>query len=186
MQSLCRVEARNPHVAGAVAHQGLVGLLLVRPVLVTGDALVVDAHLLGRLDVVVDDHAAAAGDERAADFDGREPVEVEVCDQRVVEAQLDVCDVLDAGFNVATARSRQRRGRAPDDVVHDREVVRGQVPDDVDVALEEAEVDSDGVEVEQVSYTAVGDDLFYLANSARVDEGVIHHQREAARFGQLD
>src|SRR5205085_10436908 len=124
----------------------------------------------------VDDHATAAGDERAADFDGREPVEVEVGDERVVEAELDVGDVLQARLDVATARSHQARGPPPDDVVHDREVVRREVPDDVEVVLEEAEVDAHGVEVEQVADLPGRDDLLDAAHRARVDEGVVNHQ----------
>src|ERR1043166_5366094 len=186
VQRLGRVELRNPHVAGAVADQSLVGLLFVAAAFVAGDALVVDANLLGRLDVVVDDHAAAAGDERAADFDGREPVEVEVGDQRVVEAELHVGDVLKARLDVATAGRHQRCGLAPDDVIHDGEVVRGQVPDDVHVVLEQAEVDAHRVEVEQVADLPRRDQLLDAAHRARVDEGVVNHQGEAARFGQRD
>src|ERR1043165_5260867 len=186
VQRLGRVELGNPHVAGAVADQSLVGLLFVAAAFVAGDALVVDANLLGRLDVVVDDHAAAAGDERAAGFEGREPVEGEVGDQRVVEAELHVGDVLKARLDVATAGRHQRCGLAPDDVIHDGEVVRGQVPDDVNVVLEESEVDADGVEVEKVADLARRDQLLDAAHRARVEEGVVNHQGEAARFGQRD
>jgi hypothetical protein len=71
---------------------------------VHGDALVVDLDLLARLQVVVDDHLAAAADQGAADLDRRQPVDVEVGDQAVFEEEGEEGDVGGLALDVAHPR----------------------------------------------------------------------------------
>ena len=123
------------HVAGAVRHQDLPARLLVG--LVEVHALVVDANLLARVHVVVDQHLLLAADEHLPDFYRRQPVDVEVAQQAVVEVHGDVGDVLVLKVGDASAVGRHRDRALVDQVVHDRQVVRRQVPDDVGVLLKE-------------------------------------------------
>ena len=60
-------------------------------------------------------------------------------------------------------------------VVHDREVVRGEVPQHVEVGLEQAEVDPDRVEVEDAAELSTRDEVTNLADRARAHERVIDH-----------
>ena len=102
------VELRRPHVAGAVADQHLVDASRRRLVAVEGDALVVDLDLFARLEVVVDDHLAAAADQRAAHLHRRQPVHVDVGDQVALEEQRQIGDVLRLAGDVADAGRRDR------------------------------------------------------------------------------
>ena len=119
-----------------------------------GDAAVVDLDLLARLQVVVDDHLAAAADQRAPHLDRREPVDVDVRDQAVVEEAGQVRDVLRPARRRAPCRSRDRRRPLRRAGVHDREVVDRQIPEHVDVALEQPQVDAHRVEVVELAELA--------------------------------
>src|SRR5207237_6984651 len=72
------------------------------------------------------------------------------------------------------------------DEVEDREVVWRQVPQDVDVALDQAQVDAYGVDVEEVAQGAGGDQVADLLHCGRVAVGVVAHEDPLAALGQLD
>jgi hypothetical protein len=102
----------------------------------------------------------------------------------VVQGEIRHLDQPAAGVGGAGHRHRDRhRGGEVDE---DREVVRGEVPEDVDVRLEEAEVHPDRIEVIEIPHLAAVDDLLHLAHGARVDERVVDHQHEALPVGQLE
>ena len=185
-ERLAHVQLRRPHVAGAVADAHLVDLLAVLlRIAVERDALVVDLDLLARLEVVVDDHAFAAADQRPPHLHRREPVHVDVRDQVVLELQVQVGDVLRLALDVADARRRHRDRLRRQQVVHDRQVVDGEVPQHADVVLEQAEVHAHRVVVVDLA-EAVVDQLAHLADRAGVHEGVVDGQHEAAAIGLVD
>ena len=82
--------------------------------------------------------------------------------------------------DVAEAGRRDRHRLRRQHVVHDRQVVHGQVPEHVDVVLEQPEVHADRVVVVDVAELAVVDELAHLADRAGVDERVIDHEHQAA------
>jgi hypothetical protein len=71
-----------------------------------------------------------------------------------------------------------------DEIVDDRKIVRRQVPQDIDVWLEEPEVYAHRVVVANASQLSGSDDLRNMLNGAREKEGVIDHQRDAATGGE--
>ncbi len=73
-----------------------------------------------------------------------------------------------------------------DEVVHDREVVRREVPEDVDVVLEQAEVHAGRVVVVQLAQGAVVDHLLHAADGAGEQKGVVHHDLEVLALGEFD
>ena len=73
-----------------------------------------------------------------------------------------------------------------DHVVHDRQVMDSEIPHDADIALEKAEVHTNGVVVVQVAELTLGHEVVDLANGARVDECVIDHEGQSARIGNRD
>ena len=77
-------------------------------------------------------------------------------------------------------------GSASDQVVHDGEIVRRQVPDDVDVVLEQAQVDARGIVIEELAEDALVDHLADLADGAGEEEGVIDHDLQILGGGQID
>ena len=73
-----------------------------------------------------------------------------------------------------------------DDVVHDRQIVRREVPHDADVVLKQAEVHARRVEVVERPERAGVDDLADLPDRAAEEEGVVHHDLQVLPLGQLD
>src|SRR5262245_60037563 len=72
--------------------------------------------------------------------------------------------------------------------VHDGDIVRRQVPDDVGVMLEKTKVDADGIEVKDFTDLSAHKVILDFANSAGVDKGVVHHKGEppfVCRFDQV-
>src|SRR5205807_8467246 len=103
--------------------------------------------LFTRLQVVIDDHLAIRAEQCAAHLYRRQPVDVVVGDQLVVEEAGQVCHVDGMPGNVGGARRRHGTGRLAEDVVHDGQVVHGQIPEDIDVVLEQSEIHPHGVVV---------------------------------------
>jgi hypothetical protein len=64
-------------------------------------------------------------------------------------------------------------------VVEDRQVVRGEVPEHVDVPLHQPEVDPHRVEVVQVAEDAAVHQLADLGDRRRVAERVVAHEHQA-------
>ena len=76
------------------------------------------------------------------------------------------------------AHRRHRYRILPDEVVHDRDVVGRQVPHDVHVRLEQAEVDPHGIEVVEIADVARDDQLLHAPHRAREHERVIHREQQ--------
>ena len=181
LQRLGLVHLRRPDVARAVAHEQVVDALLAGD----GDALVVDLDLLVGLEVVPHQHLVAAADQRRPHLHRREPVHVDVREDVVREVDGEERHV-GVAVEVAAARRDHRLRLVADDVVHDGEVVRRQVPHDADVVLEEAEVDARRVEVVERAEGALVDEFADLLHRPREEERVVHHDPQVLPGRQLD
>ena len=165
-QRLGDIEMRRPHVAGPIADHAPDSLSpCVRRLAVKRDALVVDLDLFARLEIVVDDHLLAAADQRAAHLDRRQPVDVDVGDQVALEVQRQIGDVLRLAGDVAHARRGDGHRPLRQDIVHDGQIVDGEVPDDADIVLEQAEIHADRVVIVDVAEAGL-DEFAHLANGA--------------------
>jgi hypothetical protein len=128
-----RVQLGRGHIAHAVLNHflkygfGLFG---------DADALIVDFDFFAGLDVVVNDHLAIAAQQRAADLDRRQPIHVDMGDQILVEEAGHVGDGLAASRQMPDSGSGDRARHTGQKMIHDREVVHGQIPDHVHVGLE--------------------------------------------------
>src|SRR5216117_4096283 len=77
-------------------------------------------------------------------------------------------------------------GRSPNQVIHDRKVMRRQVPHYIRVVLEHAEVDSRGVVVVERAERIVVDQIADLSYRACEQKGMVHHDLEMLTVGELD
>ena len=77
-------------------------------------------------------------------------------------------------------------GETTDEVVHDGEVMGGEVPDDVDIMLEESEVDADAVDEVEISELSLLKEFLHFPNGAAEEERVIDHEDAAGLFGGVD
>ena len=64
--------------------------------------------------------------------------------------------------------------------------MRRQVPDDVHVVLEHAEIDPHAIDKVQIANIAGIKDLFDFLNGPAVDVGVVDHENAADIFRRLD
>lgn len=106
---------------------------------IDGDTLVIHLDLFGRFKIVIDDHLLTASDKRLADLDRGEPVNTDVRDTCTIEEQGDMGHVFRRADHVARSCRRNRNGLLIQDIMDDRNVVYRQIPDHIDVALEQAE-----------------------------------------------
>src|SRR6185312_12077226 len=91
---------------------------------------------------------------------GVQPADVDVGrDAEVVVGQPQVCDVLEPPVRVPRTPGLHRGRRCVQQQVDDGDVVRSEVPDDVDVALVEPEVQPPGVDVEQLPQLSAAHEL---------------------------
>ncbi len=71
-------------------------------------------------------------------------------------------------------------------MVHDGEIVGREIPDHVDIVLKQAEVDSGGIVVIELSERSFLDHLPYAPDGAGEEERVIHHDPEVLAFRQFN
>src|ERR1700730_1738308 len=64
--------------------------------------------------------------------------------------------------------------------------MRSEVPNNVDISLKKPKVYADGIEIEDVAKFARVDQLPHLANSARINERVVHHKSPANPLRSFD
>ena len=99
---------------------------------------------------------ARAADDRGADLGGAQPVDVDVGERAVRQRQRQVAHAGAPGADRvgAVRRHRDRTQILGQDEVEDREVVRREVPEHVDVGLHQPEVDAHRVDVLDVAELA--------------------------------
>ena len=186
LEGLGRLELGDVDVARAVAHEQIVDAVPAVGALEV-DAAVVDLDLLVGVEVVPDEHLLVAADQGLADLDRAEPVDVEMGDESVaLELDGDIGDVFESALEVDGAVGRDGHRLLVDDMVHDRKVVGGQVPDDVDVVLEEPQVDPDRIVEEELAQLARIDEFLDLLHGAREKERVVDHDLELLLGGEVD
>ena len=76
-------------------------------------------------------------------------------------------------------------GLLRDQVIHDGQIVRSEVPDDVYVVLEQAQVDACRIVVVELTEDTIVDQLTHL-DGASEQEGVVHHDLQVLAFRQFD
>src|SRR6185369_8928138 len=171
----------GPHIARAIADQQVVHAFAV----LYRDSLVVNLDLLVGFEVVPNHHFLFAPDQRGADFHRGKPVHVDMgyhVAREVDRQERDVDQIVEVLFT----RGNDSFRFLLDDVVHDREIMRGKVPNHVDVVLEQSQVHAHRVVIEQVAERAFVHQLADLAHSAGEQEGVVHHHLKTLAGGQFD
>src|SRR5262249_53677450 len=97
---------------------------------------VVDADFFASPQIVIHDHASGADNGHFANFSWLEPTTLNGGEPLVAEEQRHVCHVLHPGRNMSVSLAVNRGGKFVKNMENDRDVVRRQVPGDVNVLLE--------------------------------------------------
>ena len=138
------------------------------------------------LDVVVHEHLPAAHERGLSDLVRVQPAHMDEGDDPVVEVQGEGGHVLDSASCSGPSPGSSPRPGIPQDVDDDGYVVGGQIPDHVDVLLEEPQVDPGAAHVQNFPQFAALHDLLDLVHRGGVLKGVTHHEDPFFLFGQLD
>jgi len=87
---------------------------------------------------------------------------------------------------VAGPEGGEAAGESSDEVVHDGEVMGSEVPDDVDIMLEQSEVDADAVDEVEISEFPLLQEFLHFPHGAAEEERMIDHEDAAGLFGGVD
>ena len=142
------------------------------------DAFVVDDDLILR-DVIVNHHLARADDDHLAHLLRVQPAYVNVCDDLsgILKAKKD--NVIDSFLHVSHALAPDRnRLRIAKPILNDADIVRGKVPERVDVGTNAAEIQPLAVDVAKVAQLAGINQFLHIADGRVIDEGVTRHHDE--------
>src|SRR5688572_21059153 len=105
----------------------------------TLDANVIDPDLLIRLNVVVDDHPLAADDRHLSDLPRLKPATLDRGKFPAAERKGHVRHVLNPGSDVCIALTVHGSGSFAENMQDDGDVVRSEIPGDIDVLLEKSQ-----------------------------------------------
>src|SRR6266542_1300940 len=97
---------------------------------------VVDADFLAGAQIVIHDHASRTDDRHFANFPWLEPAALDGCEAFTREGERHVCHVFYARRDMSVSLAVNRGGKFIENMENDRDVVRRQIPRDVDVFLE--------------------------------------------------
>ncbi len=123
----------------------MIGVLKLRECVVVGRPFhpnVVDADFFVRLQVVVYDHSPGPDDRHFPDFPRLEPAALDRGKTLMAKGQRHVRDVLDMRRDMSVTRTIDCNWEFSKNVENDRDVVRREIPGDIDVLLEEAQIES--------------------------------------------
>src|SRR5262249_33730462 len=104
----------------------------------------------------------------------------------VAIVHVDVGHVFDVGIRMSATPGGDAAGLEAQNVIDNGQVVRRQVPDHVDVALKEAQVDANAIDVIEIAQLAVVDKLLDAADSVVKQVSVIDHEDALVPLGQGD
>jgi hypothetical protein len=103
---------------------------------------IVDPDLFVCLQIVVYDHSTCAYDCHITNFPRLEPTALDGGKPFVTEREGDVGYILDARGNVGVTLAINRQWKFSKNMQDDRDVMRGEIPGDVDVLLKQAQVEA--------------------------------------------
>src|SRR5690242_4813953 len=154
LQSLRLFHSGCPHIPRTVTYQQFIDTLAVRDLY----TFVVNLDLLVGLQVIPYEHLLLAADQGRPNFYRREPVDIDVRHYLVWKVHGDECQVCQA-IQMRSTRGDDGLGLLLNDVIHDGHIVRSEVPNYVDVMLEEAEVYPRGIEIIKIPQGSVVNEL---------------------------
>src|SRR5262245_25252749 len=108
-----------------------------------------------------------------------------MCDDVFWEIQSQISNVCKA-VEVFFACRHNRFWIRQNHVVHDGQVMRSEIPNDGNIMLKEAQIDSGRIIIVKVAESSVIDELSYLFYSTGEQEGVVHHDFEILTIRQFN
>src|SRR5262249_24659241 len=139
LQWLGLLHMGRPDIAGAVANEHAAPSFRL---LGNADAPVVNLDRLPEVEVVINEAFFAAADDEVPHLDRAMPVDMKGSEQAVAEIQVEISDVLLVGPGMAASHGRHAARQTAQQKIDNGQIVRGQVPEHVDIVLHQAQVDT--------------------------------------------
>src|SRR5206468_6319416 len=147
---------------------------------------VVDADLFACPQIVIYDHASRADDSHFANLPRLEPAALNGRKALAREGERHVCHVLYSRRNMSVSLAVDRGGKFVKNMENDRDVVRRQVPGDIDVLLEQSQVETPTINIADLAQISGLNTLGNLLHRRRVEKRVIEHQDQTVTLGDFD
>ena len=90
------------------------------------------------------------------------------------------------GVQVCLAGGDDSLGFLVDEIVHDGQIMRREIPNHIDVVLEQAQIDPRGIVIVEIAQLTLIDQLADLLHRSGKEKRVVHHDLEVFLLGQFD
>ena len=146
-------------------------------VLELGESIVVRRHfnprieyldLLQRRNVIVNNHPPGTHNRHLADFSRVQPAALDQRGSVLAESQMNVRHIFDPRCNMGLAPAIHTHGYFLENVQDDGNIVRRQVPGDIDVLLKKPQVQAARTDVPNVTNVTAIHDLLDLHHRRRI------------------
>src|SRR5215469_6447405 len=148
-------------------------------------AFLEDANALKVVEIIEDEALAAADGDNFADFVRVGPTNVDIADDFGAVAERDEANVFSRVTESTRANGAGPDGRFAEEVVEDRDIVRGQIPDGVHVLADGTKIRASGVKVIHVAEGGRLHAFAHLADAGIVEESVGDHESAVIFFCEL-
>src|SRR4029077_9291677 len=149
-------------------------------------ACIVNADFLAGTQIVIDDHASRTDDSHFANFPRLEPTALDGCEAFTREGERHVCHVLYSRRDMSVPLAVNRGGKFIKNMENDRDVMRRQIPRDINVLLEQSQIETPAIDIADLTQISGLNDLGNLLHWRRVEKSVIEHQNQAVAIGDFD
>ena len=101
--------------------------------------------------VIPNQHFLLTANEGCSYFHGRKPVDVDVRDNVFGIIKGEIGNVFHVTAEMSGAGGNNSLRFLADDIIHDGDIMRSQIPDDINVMLEQTEVDAHGIKIIEIA-----------------------------------
>src|SRR6478672_4429540 len=176
-----KLDLRYQDVAASMVKPGNLRVIEVHVLSQNGaaiNAFVVDGDLVLR-NIIINDHLARADDDHLAHLLRVQPAYMNVCDDLpgILKAKKD--NIIDAILHVSHALAANgNRLRIAKPILDDADIVRGKIPEGVDIGTDAPEIQPLAIDVTKVTQLAGINKFLHITDGRVVDEGVASHDNE--------
>ena len=150
------------------------------------DTDIIDPDFFERLQIVINNHAARTYDRHLAHFARLQPAALNGSETFVAKQKREIGHVFHAGSDVRIPLTIHGQRQLVQNVENDGDVVRREIPDDIDILLKESQIEAASVDIANISDVAGTDDVAYLFDGRRIEKSMAAHEDNAFFVGDLD
>src|ERR1700674_539271 len=149
-------------------------------------ATVIDLYLFAGVGIVIHDHALGADDRRAAHLLRRKPTDFDGCHHAAGELEPDERHIILVLLHTGTPEGTSPDGHFVKPMQQDRHIVDGQIPDDINIFLVQAQIHARQADVMDVSQRPILNEVLHHVYGWAVNKGMAGHERASLALRQFD